>query len=242
MKLLVCDFDGTYFINEKEIVVNNKIVQNFRKQGNLFMLSSGRSFKSLKEMTIKYNIEYDYLSCCDGSILYDKDDNIVVNYDLDKTILEEFLKLKKLVKVERIQYSYYDDYYPKRKKSNLIGCNIVIKNENIAKSFLKKWETLKSNNYKYDFLAYKHNEITFFCLKNKRINKSSTISYLEKALDINYKDIIVFGDNDNDIEMLKKYQGYYIGDVENNIKNICIDGYNQVYEFFKQNQDKKITK
>ena len=75
MQLIVCDFDGTYYTNEESILINNKYINEFRNKGNLFMLSSGRSFKSLKEMTIKYNIPYDYLSCCDGSILYDNKNN-----------------------------------------------------------------------------------------------------------------------------------------------------------------------
>ena len=234
MKLLVSDFDGTYFTTEEDIVKNNICINNWRNNNNLFMLSSGRSFKSLKEMTIKYNIKYDYLSCCDGSILYDNKDNIIIQYNLNNNILKVFLDLKKYIKIERIQYSYSDDYYNKRKKDILIGCNLVIKNENINNIFLNKWNELKNNNNNYDFLSYKHDDITFFCLKNKGINKSTTISYLEKKLNISYDNIYVFGDNENDYIMLLNYQGYYIGDIDNKIKNICLKGYNNLYDFFNK--------
>ena len=100
MKLLVCDFDGTYFKDEESILINNQEVQKWRKENNLFMLSSGRSFQSLKKMCLKYNIEYDYLSCCDGSILYDKDDNIITYYSLNKDILGKFLSLKNMPKLK----------------------------------------------------------------------------------------------------------------------------------------------
>ena len=130
MKLIVSDFDGTYFVDDINILKNNQYIDKFRFNNNLFMLSSGRSFKSLKEMTIKYNIKYDYLSCCDGSILYDNKDNILIKFSLNNSILKKFLSLKHFAKIERIQYSYDDDYYNERKNNDLIGCNFVIKNEN----------------------------------------------------------------------------------------------------------------
>lgn len=101
MKLLVSDFDGTFFLDEVSLKKNIKVVNNFRKNNNLFMLSSGRSFKSLKEMCLKHNIKYDYLSCCDGSILYDKFDNIVVSYNLNIDILNHFLDLTKLIEIKK---------------------------------------------------------------------------------------------------------------------------------------------
>ena len=64
MKLIVSDFDGTYYTNEKDILINNQYINEFRNNNNLFMLSSGRSFKSLKEMTIKYKGFKKCRYCC----------------------------------------------------------------------------------------------------------------------------------------------------------------------------------
>ena len=234
MKLIVSDFDGTYFVDEINILKNNERINKFREDGNLFMLSSGRSFTSLKEMTKKYNIEYDYLSCCDGSILYDKFDNIIIKYDLNQDILEEFLKLQELVQFERIQYSYPDDYYSNLKDNLLIGCNIVIKNENINDKFLNSYYKLSEEYQAYDFLCYSHDNVTYFCLKNKGINKSSTVNYLKELLSIKYDDIYAFGDNENDFYMLKLFNSYYIGNPDSKIKEVCSRGYNQIYEFFDE--------
>ena len=234
MKLLVSDFDGTYFKDEESILINNKYINKWRDNGNLFMLSSGRSFKSLKSMTEKYNIKYDYLSCCDGSILYDNNDNVIIKYKLNEQIVKSFLSLIKYVNIERIQYSYDDEYYNKKQKGTLIGINLVIQNENVNNIFLNKWNELKNNNLNYDFLGYKHDDITFFCIKNKGINKSTTVKYLENKLNINYDDIYVFGDNENDYMMLSNYNSYYIGNVDEKIKNVCITGYDDVYNFFNK--------
>ena len=71
------------------------------------------------------------------------------------------------------------------------------------------------------------------CLKNKGINKSTTVYYLKDLLNINQNDIYTIGDNDNDYPMLKEFKGYYIGNPNQNIKDICIKGYNQVFELIK---------
>lgn len=232
MKLLVCDFDGTYFKDEESILINNQEVQKWRRENNLFMLSSGRSFQSLKKMCLKYNIEYDYLSCCDGSILYDKNDNIITYYSLNKDILGKFLSLKKYAKTERIQYSYPDDYYPSYQGDNLIGCNLVIQNQDITNKLIEKFLFLQKEYPNFDFLCYKHDEVAFFCLKNKGINKSTTVSYLKELLNLKEKDIYTVGDNENDYPMLKLFPSYYIGEVSEKIKKVCQKGYTQVYEIF----------
>ena len=233
MKLLVSDFDGTYYVDDENILINNLKIKEFRSKNNLFMLSSGRSFKSLKAMCMKYNIEYDYLSCCDGSILYDKFDNIIIKYDLNQGIINEFLNLKELVNIKKIQYSYPDDYYNELKDEPLIGCNIVIENMNITDEFLNKFSELENKYIEYDFLVYKHDDVTFFCLKNKGINKSTTINYLKDSLSILHDNIYTFGDNDNDYYMLKYFNSYHIGEVTDKIKEVTIKGYNQVYEFLR---------
>ena len=228
MKLLVSDFDGTYYLDDNDIKLNNKVIKDFQEKNNLFMLSSGRSYKSLKEKVNEYQIPYDYLSCCDGSILYDKNGNIIEMFSLDKSIIDEFLSLVKYAKVHTIQYSYPDDYYDKPRNDILIGCNIVILNQDITDSFINNYLKMQKIYPNYDFLIYSYHDRTFYCLKNKGINKSSTIRVLKDKLSLKDKDIYTVGDNDNDYYMLKHYNGYYIGNPSNNIKEVCLKGYNNV--------------
>ena len=184
-------------------------------------------------MCIKYNIEYDYLSCCDGSILYDNNDNVIIKYPLNRDILNKFLHLKNFALIEKIQYSYPDDYYKNYQNDNLIGCNLVIQNKEITKELIKNFYLLEKEYPDFDFLCYKDDKVTFFCLKNKGINKSTTVNYLKNFFNISYEDIFTVGDNENDYPMLKLFQSYYIGEVSSKIKNVCQKGYNQVYEIFK---------
>ena len=111
-----------------------------------------------------------------------------------------------------------------------------MRNDLITNKFLEEFKILKNTYQDFDFLDYSHDEITFFCLKNKGINKSSTIKYLQEKLNIINDDIYTLGDNDNDYEMLKLFQGFYIGNVNERIKDICRKGYNQVFELLEEIQ------
>ena len=54
--------------------------------------------------------------------------------------------------------------------------------------------------------------------------------YLKDLLNLDVNNIYTIGDSDNDYPMLKDFQGYYIGNPKQNIKDVCLKGYNQVFE------------
>ena len=55
--LLVSDYDGTYSNNDESIYLNNEAIEKFMKDGNTFVLSSGRSYTSLLIMATVYLIQ-----------------------------------------------------------------------------------------------------------------------------------------------------------------------------------------
>ena len=43
-KLLVSDYDQTFYINDEDIEKNKIAVNEFRNQGNIFAIATGRSY------------------------------------------------------------------------------------------------------------------------------------------------------------------------------------------------------
>ena len=43
-KILVSDFDGTFYLKNVDINNNIKNVEKFRSQGNIFIIATGRSY------------------------------------------------------------------------------------------------------------------------------------------------------------------------------------------------------
>ena len=43
-KVLVSDYDQTFYINDEDIEKNKLAVSEFRKEGNIFVIATGRSY------------------------------------------------------------------------------------------------------------------------------------------------------------------------------------------------------
>ena len=93
MKLLVSDYDLTFNVLDYDVRFNVKAIDRFRKNGNLFFLNTGRSFESIKKEVLKYHINYDYLGCCDGNLVLNKNGDIIYCNNLSRMIFYQIDKL-----------------------------------------------------------------------------------------------------------------------------------------------------
>ena len=208
MKLFVTDYDETLYTTDEEIRENIKKIKKLQENDFLFVIATGRSFPSIKNQTKLFKIPYDYLITSDGSIIYDKDDNIVKMFDIDKESVTLMKNFYGKLNYEEIQFSYKEGYQNIYDEENtLLGINICmsnrIYNEKLEKNFLK----LKRKYPKYNFLAYRHTNYSYLCIKPKNVNKSYAINYLKDLYDIKKKEVYVIGDSSNDIEMIHDFKG-----------------------------------
>ena len=87
-KIIVSDYDQTFYINDDDIEINKKNIQNFREAGNLFIIATGRSYMDFKKKANAYNLEYDYLIINHGATILDGNDNIIFNVSIDNSIID----------------------------------------------------------------------------------------------------------------------------------------------------------
>ena len=80
MKLFVTDYDGTLYTEESSMKKNISALKKLQKNEFLVIISTGRSYISIKNQIETYNIPYDYVTCADGSITYDKSGKIINIY------------------------------------------------------------------------------------------------------------------------------------------------------------------
>ena len=81
-KFLISDYDGTFHIDDESMKNNIEKVKEFRKNGNIFAIATGRAFFDFTKLLDKFNIEYDYLIINHGATLLDKNHNIINNYSI----------------------------------------------------------------------------------------------------------------------------------------------------------------
>ena len=175
----------------------------------LIIISTGRSYPSIKNQINLYNIYYDYLSCADGSIIYDNKGNIVSLYPINNDIIKPYMNFYKDLNYEEIQFSYPEGYSNILKENNdkLLGINICISTINYTKELVDKFNEMSKKYPNYNFLSYMHPNFSYLCIKPIGITKSSAIKYLMNKHGILMKEIYVIGDSYNDFEMIRDYHG-----------------------------------
>lgn len=90
-KILISDYDGTFYQNDIDTKKNIDKVNEFRTLDNLFVLATGRSYVDLKQKIDKYEIPYDYLILNHGALLLSKDLEILKVFTLDKELVDSIL-------------------------------------------------------------------------------------------------------------------------------------------------------
>lgn len=86
-KMIVSDYDKTFYLNDKDIENNKIAVDEFRKRDNIFIIATGRSYLDLQRKVNIYHFEYDYALINHGATIIDKDNNIICNFPIKNKII-----------------------------------------------------------------------------------------------------------------------------------------------------------
>lgn len=93
MKILASDLDGTIVFNRTEMLEKDLNAINILRKNNVkFVISTGRGFKEVKDLIHRYNLKYDYLSLCNGGLVLDKDNNVVLDRWVPNRVYKNILK------------------------------------------------------------------------------------------------------------------------------------------------------
>jgi len=206
MKLLVSDYDGTIKTFDKNpnliesyIFKNNiKEINAFVNNDNKFIIATGRNTTSIQKEINKYKILYNYLISYNGRVIVDKDNNILNAEYIDNDFICELdnLYMKDL--------TLYNEYKETNYENKLIYIYVTLgsrKNINDYINYLKD---------KYPNLEISYNILFNTLIVRRKYNKLMAINELLglNIIDINREDIITIGDDKNDKEMIKYYNGY----------------------------------
>ena len=208
MKLFVTDYDDTLYLDDESIKETNKLLKKLKENDFLVVIATGRSFPSIHNQVLLHNIDYDYLICADGSIIYNNKKTIETMYRLNKEILKPFKEFYKDLNYEEIQFSYPEGYSNIYKDNdNLIGINVCLTSDKYTDELVNSFLSMKKDYPDYSFLAYRHPNYSYLCVKPIGISKSAGIKYIMNKHNIKKEDIYVIGDSSNDCEMIKDFNG-----------------------------------
>ena len=218
-KILVSDYDRTIYLDDKTTIENVEALKEFMKN-NVVAIATGRSYEDFSGALKKYNIDSNYYLLNYGNLVLDREFNVIYEQSLNKNEIEEitdFFKDK--------ECSIY--YCNKNENSLVLSGNIykiVLEYKDKEKLMKDYKEFIKKDGY-LTFILKNHPHLEII---SNRVDKSFAIEEIEKIENTNC--VYVIGDSDNDITMIKKYNGYCVSNAEEDVKKIASKVYNTVSE------------
>ena len=217
-KIIVSDYDQTFYLNDDDLYKNKEAVNECRKEGNIFIFATGRSYADFKRVSDLYNLEYDYLIINHGATILDKEDNNIINYTIDNAVVKKIISD---LDIENAEMSFFCNFKNSRanvKEKDLTKIHVSYSNINKAK------EINKLINEKYfEFVnCYHVTEKGIEVISNKT-NKSHAITKIAEREKISFENIYTIGDGYSDIEMIKKYNGYCMEKSVKELLEMCKD-------------------
>ena len=216
-KLLVSDYDQTFYINDEDIEKNKMAVNEFRKKGNIFVIATGRSYADFMKKKNQYNIEYDYLIINHGATILDPKDNIIFNEKIPNENSERNFCCSILE--SRVEFEH----------KNLTKIHVKYNDSEYSNKILKKLEE-KYNGCINAYLV-SGNSIEII---SKNANKSKAIKLLSKEIEIGQEKIYTIGDGYSDIEMVKNYHGYAMKESVDELKNVALEEIESVSDLIRK--------
>lgn len=223
MKMLVSDYDQTFYLNDEDINKNKNAINEFRKKGNIFVIATGRSFFDLKNKYDLYKFDYDYVIINHGATVLDKNDNVIYNYFINNAMIVD---LKNDLEIEKTEKTFCCSELESRVDfdyANLTKIHAEYNDKKIAMKITNKINE-KYNKYINAYLVT-GNAIEII---SKEIDKSLAISLLLQKLKINPNYVYTIGDGYSDIEMIKKFNGFCMKNSVNEVKIIAKKEYESV--------------
>lgn len=224
MKMLVSDYDSTFYINEDDIKRNVQAVDCFMKN-NYFVIATGRSYLDFIKKKKKYSINYNYLIINHGATII-KENDVIYNSYIDNEIKDKL--------IEKIDFSAPVNYFC----CSLLDSRVSLNTKNITKINIEYSKEEEAHEV-YEMLL-RDKEVSdfiniFLVCSNKALeivakntDKVNAVKYLQDFLSLDGEDVYVIGDNYTDYLMIKKYSGYCMKNSVDKIKKVAIKEYNSV--------------
>lgn len=228
-KILISDYDQTFYISDEDIEINKKAVEEFRKSGNIFVIATGRSFFDFHNKVNQYNFIYDYVIINHGATILDKDDNIFTNFSINNDVIEN---IKNDLQIEKSINKFCCSALESRvdfEHRDLTKINVKYNSKDEA------MEINENINNKYsDFVnSYYVSHDSIEIISNKT-NKSKAIELLLERLNVDKKNTYTIGDGYSDIQMVKDFNGYAMKDSVEELKQVAKKEYKSVSELISE--------
>ena len=228
MKMLVSDYDDTFYLNDVDIKNNIKLANEFMKD-NMFVIATGRTYTDFKKKEKLYNIKYDYLIINHGATIL-KDDKIIYNKVIDNSVIKDIIN-----ELDISSSSFYFVSTSTDGRANINSNDITkihVRYDNSKKALEIRDKILdKYKDYVQAFMVFNDSAIE---LVNASINKKYAIDYIIDKEHLNKDNVYTVGNGLTDCLMIKEFNGYSMKNGVDELKNVALDECESVYNLIER--------
>ena len=217
MKILGCDYDGTLNfggIGQEKL----KMIEKWRQAGHKLGVVSGRGPDLMAFVQKEFGLRLDFLAAFNGGIILNERQEILFEADCKEVDLAELVQDLFAWGCEFAHVNSDKYYLVQRSEENLKEGEYLLKNLTCPRLLYQvsvvldgvdeAAKTVKRIAEKYGaFLTPLQNERCIDIVP-KGVSKADGVRRIAEWYAAQEKDIIVVGDNFNDIDMLKTYKSY----------------------------------
>lgn len=243
LKILASDYDGT--LRQNDIVSENDInaINEWRKNGNLFGLVTGRHLISIKEEIQKYSIPVDFVICATGAIITDSKFNVLFSQSADPECIKALYSLTK--KMHGLYFCLSDfekrTFYKTGKSTHFRNYKLI----EFDGDFLTSGFHEMGTRFNHEYQAKRFETVVRKKLGNylnpqqngecvdvsaKYISKTTSLYRLLDIMNTDKRDLIVAGDNHNDIEMVCEFDGFAMSSGKRKLKRLAAHSADNICE------------
>lgn len=207
-KAVVLDLDGTLLHSDKTVSEKTlSVLEECKKRGMIVVVATARFwFKAESFLEI---IQPDYALLADGTMIFHNGE-LIHGFPMDSNKSEGLIR-------ELINWKYGNDFVVGTGK--MLLCSAVGINEEWRQTYdfsggfhqtsykiasvMNSYEEAKELAERFDFRLYSYRGEDLYAFTHKESGKYQAVCALGKLLNIDLKDMVAFGDDENDYEILK---------------------------------------
>lgn len=232
VRLLACDFDGTLFRGNTISDEDMSVVRAWRADGNRFGIVTGRGAMTLMRELERFPLEWDFLLCNNGALLLDEQAQETASRPLDKDITHALLTH------ELIGQCTSTAVFSGIEMHVLEGGGIWV-NPAYKPPFMRLEQALATEFIQVSFgfaireqafewgarlaeelgdTARVQCSLAVADVTSPEVGKASGIEWACQVRDWSPEDVVVVGDDGNDVEMLRHFNGWAMADAEASVR------------------------
>jgi len=222
--ILVSDYDGT--LKQQEISNDDiQAIKEFRAQGHLFGIATGRALKILTDDLINFDVKRDFLIGTNGGVIHFEDeDNVSYFSQIRPELMQDLFAI--ISNYEKAIFYVSDGFQyttPKIIQDSETDEKTVEIPEQIYNSACVKGPSRDENKKIYNVLRrqnfseldffYNTYDIGYIDVVSRGVSKSSTINKIFfERLGYRKEEIFTIGNSMNDVEMIRDFNGFAVTD------------------------------